>query len=166
MRAATIVFAELTTLATSASATDPPPIHWVIENATADGCGFIGGKVDFCEESYVEKIKDAYNGAQPNFNKKFLVIPIVIPFYHDASISFAVVDTQTGETRPLPFAFLEAIGEPSTETTGMKHAQFSLDDSEICIIGPLWAYKASMNGTNCWRLENGAFSGAPTPYIN
>lgn len=143
-----------------------PDIHWQIHNGTADQCGFLGGRIDFCDAHLSSLITASYQTARPNFSRTYVLLAIPIRWYSTTSIAYVAIDTTSGEAHPLPFDFLEVDGEPPSAETGLRHIAFSLDSNEVCLTGLLWAYKETLTGKNCWRLTGDVFKGSRTPFTD
>lgn len=157
--------APLLALALGASAVHAEPPQPMLDFGYASqGCSFLHSPVDFCDARHIRLIREALATRKPDFAQHYAVLSISEwPAYHQRSV--VAVDLRNGAVHPLPIdAYSGPVGTRDSATSDGR-LRYGLDSNRLCVDGAILAYRQLRDGTFCFTLQDGRFTGHRTPYM-
>jgi len=148
-------------------ASEPEPAAPKIEvemGYRSEGCSFQYSPVDFCDERHLALIEDAIAKRKPDFAQRYILLSIPEwPDYHQDSV--VAIEPAARKAYPLPIDAYSGPGGESGEPAAKGKLTYALDSDRVCIEGAILAYKVAKDGTFCFVLKDGRFSGYKTAYM-
>lgn len=141
-----------------------PPSPMLDFGYASQACSFLHSPVDFCDARHVRLIREAIATRKPDFAQHYAVLSIAEwPVYHQRSV--VAIDLRNGVVHPLPIdAYSGPVGTGDSATRPGK-LRYGLDSNRLCIDGAILAYRELRDGSFCFTLEDGRFTGHRTPYM-
>ncbi|UZW60214.1 hypothetical protein [Lysobacter enzymogenes] len=148
-------------------APEPPPVQAKVGlemGYRSEGCSFQYSPVDFCDERHLALIDEAIATRKPDFNRRYILLSIPEwPDYHQESV--VAIDPAARKAYPVPIDAYSGPGGESGEPAARGKLTYALDSDRICIEGAILAYKVVKDGSFCFVLRDGRFTGYKTAYM-